>query len=851
MDYNFIKESFKSTVDGNRVNVSDLEKFVAFKENSFILNHNIVALSEFLKFLNDPQENIFILNGFMGSGKTYVADCFIDFVDENVLVFRNSYQESINLDDVLLNLFRDFSYYHNEKKIVLPKVESSIFSDKINAYIKYCNVPMFFIFDSFEINMRSKDSQKDILDFINYLSHFEKVKIVICSRTFKEMDLIEHYGVSSYSLHSLSPQELYEYLENNSIQASKYEMDDLYKVTRGHYLLLELSVLIMNITNQTLQLFLSEFKKSAKNFLEYLISRLLSISSDKFMKIMVLLATVRHGLNIDYIIEQGIATQDDINYLLQKRIIAEKFGQYYLKDYVKSEFLKTLNAETKIKVHEFLVQLYEDELPLKPFERNLFLSRQTMRQEIAYHEKRISSLNEEVEKTGKSKLGDMQDFNYLSYSRTSGYEKGMEPSKPKKYVKNLQTKPVDKRKRFELSKEDSLLLNSSNGADAVSKEMKELVDISEMDYAISKVEDDNSVDISKSTISVPQSLDEYIELAQSYESAFNFTNAIMYYKKALTYKLDPLFDVKEPLIYTKLAICYKKIQDTDEAVRMYEKVYQLYLKESVDKANTVLLSIAQIYNEIYKFDRAKEIYNRILYSPHGVSNEMVVRVYLDLSELEDNNLDIEMALKNAQKALAEAEKLSNIKLLTECYFKYALLLDDSGKLDMALKYYLRCVQCSTNPDENLYLASAYSNLAGLSLDSKNISAAKMYYELSVDIDKKLNNFEGLYYSYSKLAELYKDSPEKRYETLVKALSAAKRFDDISYAISVYIEIGDYYYDIEDYKRSLKSLILAQTLVPHLSNEELLSKINMGIGRLKLLLGEAEFNRLMTEIKKKR
>ena len=102
-----------------------------------------------------------------------------------------------------------------------------------------------------------------------------------------------------------------------------------------------------------------------------------------------------------------------------------------------------------------------------------------------------------------------------------------------------------------------------------------------------------------------------------------------------------------------------------------------------------------------------------------------------------------------------------------------------------------------------------------------------------------------------MAKSRRDSPEKRYETLVKALSAAKRFDDISYAISVYIEIGDYYYDIEDYKRSLKSLILAQTLVPHLSNEELLSKINMGIGRLKLLLGEAEFNRLMTEIKKKR
>ena len=125
----------------------------------------------------------------MGSGKTYVADCFLDFINEDVLIFKNSYQEAINLDDILLSMFKDFSIYHNEKKIILPKIDTNIFSEKINAYIKYCNSPMLFIFDSFEINMRSRDSQKDILDFINYLSHFEKIKIVICSRSFKKDDL--------------------------------------------------------------------------------------------------------------------------------------------------------------------------------------------------------------------------------------------------------------------------------------------------------------------------------------------------------------------------------------------------------------------------------------------------------------------------------------------------------------------------------------------------------------------------------------------------------------------------------------------------------------------------------------
>ena len=408
MNYNFINESFESLVSGVRVNKIELENFIAFKDNSFILKHNIDAISQFLKFLNSS-ENIFIMNGFMGSGKTYVADSFIDFLSEDVLVFRNSYQEAINLDDVLLSLFKDFSIYHNEKKIVLPKVESSIFSDKINAYIKYCNAPMLFVFDSFEINMRSKDTQKDILGFINYLSHFEKVKIVICSRSFRETDLISDDGVISHNLESLTREEMYDYLNLNSITGSKYEIEELYKSTRGHFILLELSVLIMNLLNISLTIFSSEYKKSTKNFLEFLISRVLSMSSDKFVKLLILLSIIRHGLNADFLIKQHFASLEDINYLLQKHVIAEKFGQYYLKDYVKNEYIKSISTETKIKVHEYLVKLYDSELPLKPFERELFLSRQTMRQEIAYHNKKIQMLNEELSKSGRTRISEMPD----------------------------------------------------------------------------------------------------------------------------------------------------------------------------------------------------------------------------------------------------------------------------------------------------------------------------------------------------------------------------------------------------------------------------------------------------------
>lgn len=850
MSYEFIKESFDDIYNEGRVNESDLIDFLAFKENNFILKHNISAIVNFLKFLKSPN-NIFILNGFMGSGKTHCANIFTDFISDDVLLFQNSYQEAITLDDILLSLFKDFTKYHNEKKTILPKIESNIFSEKINAYIKSCNKPMLFIFDSFEINTRSKDIQKDILDFINFLSHFEKIKIVICSRSFKENNLISDIGVTSHSLSELSKEELYDYLNDYSISGSRYEIDELYKITRGHYILTELSVLILNLTHLSLGAFCSEYTKSARNFLEFIVTKLFSLSSEKFIKLLILLSTIRHGLTEEFLISHDFTTQEDISYLLQKHIIAEKFGQYYVKDYVKSEYLKSFSAETKIQVHEYLIKLYEDELPLKPFDRELFLSRQTMRQEIAFHKDKIGRLNEELEKTGKSKLSDTKDFNYLSYSKNSGYE--VEPvkekQKTKRYIKHIKTSDSAKQRRIELSKEDSAIFSTSSNNNTIENMFKEIVTTQgrEEEYTSSEQKNINDYEID-----IPKSLDEYVEIAKKYEKAYNFTSAILYYEKALTYKDDSLFSEKEPVIYSKIAQCYKKIQNYEKAISIYEKAYELYIKKSTEQAHNILIEIAQIYNELYKFDKVKEVYERILYSANGVSTPMAVKCYLGMSEIADNNLEIEDALKYAQMALNTAEKVSDIRLLTECYFKNAILFDDNNNLDMAQKYYLRCIQCSKNIEENPFLSSAYSNLAGISLDNNNISAAKMYYELAIDADKKTNNYEGLYYSYTKLAAIYKNSStEKHYEYLVKALNAAKRFEDNRYCASTYVEIGEYYSNIKDYKRALKAYMLAKNITSSYSSDNIINKINNGINKIKMILGNDEFLKLINEIKKKR
>jgi len=844
MERRFVKDIYIPVLNNLRTDESALKDFVSMNDSEFILNHNLSSIAQMLKFL-DSADNIFILNGFTGSGKSCAADCLLDFVSDKVLIFRNSYQEAVNLDDVLLSIFRDFSIYHNEKKTALPKIESNVFSDKINAYVKSTDTPMLFIFDSFELNMRSKDTQKDVLDFINYLSHFEKVKILICSRTFRQGDLMQADSVQSCTLAPLSFDETIEYLKEKGIEGSNYDIEELFKISRGHFLLIELACLIMTTLNMSLAVFTSDYKKTSKNFLDYLISKILSFSSEKYTKLLVLLSSLRHGVSGGFLVNQFFASEDDIGFLMQKHVLSEKFGRYYLKEYIKNQYIKTISPAAKVRIHKYIMEVYEAELPLKPFDRELFLSRQTMRLEAAYHAKKLQEAEKLIVQTGRSGIGEaLYNFKYISYARTGGFEPGMENKQLSSFRPQSVIKPKKRVLRFELSNEDSRLLNAPSSSDRISKKMED-------ETKLEAAQDMNKTAVSAEE-TVPKSLNDYIEIAGNYEKAFNYSSAAVYYKKALTYTKDAVFKEKEPFIYSKLALCFKKIQDIDTAVKYYEKVYSIYAGNNPDKADEILFETARIYCEVYKFDKAKEIFNRILYSRENLPKKTAAKVYLELSVLEDNNLNIEEASKYVKKALSEAEKLSDIPLLCECYFKYALILDDSGNTNPAIKYYLRCIQTSNDVNVNEYAASAYSNLAEISMDGGNISAAKMYYELAIEADKQLENYEGLYYSYTKLAHLYKkDNPEKTYELLVSALGAAKRMEDISYTVSAYVEIGGFYASQGRFKQALKSYVLVKTIAPAYSADDLQGKINKRINKIKLQIGDTEFLRLMNEIKKKK
>ena len=827
MSFGFLKEDTISKLQSVAIEEIFEAKIYQTPKFSNIFENNTKVLNDIVSFLNNASK-VLIIKGFMGSGKSKMFDILPDIISEDVLVFRTTFHPATHLDDVLLNLFNVFSFYHNKRLISLPKAVSNIFSEKINSYIKAVNLPMLFIFDSLELQKLSRLQQKDVLDFINYLANFEKVKIIIGSRNLDEEDINVPFAKSTTILNSLDFDKFKSLLLSNRIEAEDKVLENAFNNTKGHYLYISIMIGLLNLLNISLANFINEFSKKNVSFSEFIFSKMVALVPEKFLKLLCFLAFIRIGVSENFIIKQNIAMREDLVYLLDKGIISSEDNLIFLKDYLKNELIKSVDLDLKAKIHLYLYNLYESQLPKKPNERELVISRATMRKEMEYHKTKYGEFLECPDlKTTQDKK-----FSYFSYSKSVGYEWDFEKTPIAcQMLKRSEPLPFknflnEKAERFELPKEDLSLIG------AIEKTSQE--DKFNRDYS--------EEELSEMTI------EQIVKIAQFKESKFDYKGAISCYEKALLKEFKEGYDLRKPVIMTKIAICLKKNQQFDRAIEKFNQVYEIYKDNDPKKASHILLSIAQIYNESYKFIEAKDTYIKILEKNGAVSPELRVRVYLDLAEIEDNNANSQKASEYIDKAMAESSKITDKKLLSEIYFKQALLTDDFGKIDLAMSYYLKSIVICNDVHINRFLASAYSNLASIYLEKKNTQEAIKYYNLSIEADEKLNNYEGLFFSYSKLADLYEGKQNKKTDCLLKSFSAAEKLDDKFYAYSIATKIADLYNFQKDYENALKMYIKVKNIATIMQNQKGITKVQDKINNIKTKISEDDFIRIVNECK---
>lgn len=830
-----------------------------------ILAHDFETFTKLVNFVNS-NASLFVLHGFMGSGKSTMVDFLPKITNDDVLCFRINCFESTNLDDVLLSIHTDFVNYHNQRKITLPKVDSTGFTDRINAYLKSINMPMLFIFDS--VNAQKFPLHVEISNFIKHISQIERVKIVVASRNLADSDLSGENNQNYAIIKLCGKEEFIEILNKNDITSDEETYNNAFEATKGHFLYISLLINVIKLLNLNLKSVYNDYSKKKKTIFDFLISKVLTLIPERFFKTLWFLALIRSGVSENFLIKQKLSTPDELAYLEERMLLCREGINIYLKDYVKSTVIETINPQTFKDIHTYLAELYESQLPKKPSERDLIISRSTMRREAAYHkEQAAQTIETNTQPQTKQKS---LDYNYLSYSNSikrdwnfSESSVGSNQQQQKRFVKpaprGLATRINNnlRAKNFELSNEELKLLNQLNLKVPNAELIRDDRETPQYDFnprnQLRKNQFQNQQkppqnNFQKEEPAQPtETLVTVMNEASLAEQEFDFERALKIYNKAYSMTEAAGYDEAKPIIMMQTAFCHRKMQNNDEALKCFEIAYKLYCNTNPQNANKALFNMAEIYTETYNHNKAKEMYEAILHSNQKTDLAFNARVLLNLAEIESNNLNIERASVYYNEALSYALNLNDKKLICETCFKFGLAYDDAGSVEKAFKMYSQCIQTSTDYEVNSYISSAYSNIAGIFEEQNLTDKAAKYYELSVKIDEQHENWDGLYFAYSKLATIYQaKSLTFALDYSFKALDAAKKLNDNVYTASTYIQIGDYYYQSNQTKDALKSYLLAKALLLKQPNPENIRKIDVRINDMKTKLGTATFERIASE-----
>ena len=776
--------------------------------NPFLLENNAVQIEKIYNFYNS-NINLLYVNGFLGTGKVEMVDCSTAFLAPETIILKYNCFSSTILDDVLLSFYTDFKKLSNQNIISEPKVKTENFTQKINSYFSQIERAFVIILDSFEAIL--EENRQEILDFIFHLNTMQKVKVIIIGRTF-DSKYFKNTQIERVTTSALEKEIFDKYIKSEKIKASGEMLEEFYKCTRGYYFYTVLSVKLMKNGNLSLFDYLMKHKNSYLPFHKFLEKQALALVPSSERNLFWLLALIRHPLNKDLLVKLDLYNEEKINFFIESFIIFQEDSKFYAPDYLREEVDESALTSILHRIHRYIIDLYSTQLPMKPLERDICVSRQTMRKEIEYHKLFLPKTPKNIENINV-------DINYLSYSKVFEYtEDKLAAEKKEKNAELPAYVPIDLTQRKNIS---IPLENLPFQAKAQTHKINE--------------EEENIT------------LKEILDSARRAEIKYDYARVIDLYKDALLMKNDREYGIHLPMIYARLAYAYRKIAKHENALKYYELALGLYENaHDFVKANYLKFSVAKIYYETYKIEKAKEIFSEIAQSKETPA-VLAVKSYLQLANLEENLSDAQNAFKYYQLAIDHSDETMSEEILSELYFKYALAMDDKHDTQRAIEFYNKCIGLDEDPQINKFLSPAYSNIATLYLEKNDTENAIKNYEKAYLIDKRNANVEGTYYSSSKLATiLQRKQPEKALEYFNTALECSKLTKDVFYIVSATLAIGDFHYDKNQNEIALKHYLNALDLAKNSFSQENINKIKVRINDIKFKIGAEKFDEL-TEI----
>lgn len=756
----------------------DYDTIVTSVNNSnfqILAENNKDEIEKIIKFFSSDK-SLLVVSGFMGTGKTEIIKNITSQIDKNTLLLWANCYESTNLDDIFLTFFEKFKHLVSNGQINLPQAKFDNFSQRINACFSAISKNIVVVINSYQALMA--ENTKPINDFIKYLTNFKNIKVIVISRNFNADNLtdVKSEKVVLKALDEIMFQKL---LLTNSIKIYGPVADELYKLTKGYYFYTVLAIEVMRSNNIPAIDFIRNQSNSFMSTKEFLFQEILKIVGNTNPHLIRFLTVIRCPVTAKLLSALGLYDEKFLQRLAENSIIETDNGNIYLKDYYKDMSGAEIPQNILIKIHKSCISLYELQLPRKPDERDLLISRKTIRQEIEYHKIFVPKRYE----TGTKSL-EVYNSQPIIVNQTSN-----EPEK----IQEPHSESTEQATPKELK--DILFVFGEDDE----KKLLTGIEQSINEYMANvkrKEEEENNL---------PE--DELIMLMNQAEDNFDYKKVVNLAKKILI-RPDINQDIK---IYTagKTALCYEKLSDIYNALK-YSEMTKNLLTETGDVAQILEcdFNIARLNYKIFKHDYAKEI----LLSLHKAQNSSIkIKSELLLFDIYLDEGDEEKAFESCKEALEILDKNFDKTLVCELLFKCGLILDMRKNKFKAIEAYERSLKTSSDENTNKYLSQIYNNLSSLYDEISENKKAKEYSIKAFELAKSHEDYDEMFNSTMRLAELSADEDEKvTLKLYEKACEYAGLSNDTYCNVTGYTALGDFYFQkhknlsaLENYLKAYK------------------------------------------------
>ena len=803
--------------------------------NTWLLECNIQNFEDLIYFFMENNADFFVLNGFIGSGKSCCIDFFIKkMLCEKVLVFKSKIFEGTSVDDIYLEFFDQFRSYFKSSRIKLPKVENISFAEKIALYFQNLDLPFVLVFDVIDKNININFQE----EFFSFLFHIQKMheknsffKTIICSSVFNFSIFQNNYINFENSIIKPLLQTQCDDFAKKHFSSFDFSLSKkLFEITHGHFLYFNfLKVLNLNFGFDILSL-TKKFEKQTLNMLDFLsISILKELKIDDKKPFLAFLALLNTRMTTEFVLKHNLVEKEFLKKLVDCNIVTLQDGNLYVRHFLKKHILNCFSDDIKIKISKFLLDLFTKELELKPHERQLNLSRTSSRKQIEIFTSKLNSINKKTNLWGKN-----INLSYITYARSI-----LPIKQENKEIKN-----------FEYKHKEDRFINKKNTILKVKPDDNTIIDMiyEEKENSFEKILDSEN-NLIKNNLkdhlvekNIP--LEEKINFAMALEKNFEYEKAIKIYKSILNDFEDKENDLEKAYVNTQMGLCYKKESNYELALSYLKKASKFYeMNEEKSKLNEVLLEIARIHKDTFNFNDAKMDYIKIFQSSDDENLDLKLQSICEFCSVETNDIKIIENLKNFQFDL---NKVENKALCGEFFFKLALGYDNLNDMEKALEYYNKALKFYEFDTKNKFTSICFFNIANIKHDTGDFDESVLFFKRALGIDTKFKNFEGIYASSMNLSELlFRKQPHSAFLYMKKALNCAYELENVFYIAQANLLLGDCYYEQHQDNEAIKCYLKAKKLtILNDGLKENLEKIDTRLEDLKVRLGEYEYKKLV-------